>query len=369
MRYPLSRPSVPPKARDLVLDCFDRNWFSAGPMVKRLETLLAAELKVPAHHVVLTSSGTTALHLALAALGIKAGDEVIVPDLTYVATVNAVKYVGATPVLVDVDPRTWCLDPERVRESMTGRTRAIVPVHLYGQACDMDALTAMAEIAHEWDGVPVIEDAAEGFGGSLRGRALGTLGAVGCLSFYGNKLITTGEGGACIASTPALAAKLRSMGSMCNDPARRYYHTDVGFNYRMSDLQAALGIPQVENLDRTIRRRHQLFIRYRVRLGAHVSLPLPRPDSVFAPWLFTCELPAGVNRDHVMRDLANVGIETRPTFVPMHEMFGAPDWDDFPHTNRIAQQGISLPTYPELTDADVERICDALLYAVELARC
>src|ERR1043166_5146465 len=131
MRYPLARPSVPSRARDLLADCVDRNWFSSGPMVSRFEQLLAAKLDVPAQHVVTTTSGTTALHLALAAAGVKRGDEVIVPDLTYVATVNAVAYLGATPVLVDVDPQTWCLDPERVRENMTGRTRAIIPVHLY----------------------------------------------------------------------------------------------------------------------------------------------------------------------------------------------------------------------------------------------
>jgi perosamine synthetase len=332
-------------------------------MVKRFEHLLAEELDVEDDRVVTTTSGTTALHLALAALGIGPGDEVIVPDLTYIATVNAVKYVGATPVLVDVDPRTWCIDPERVAEAMTARTKAILPVHLYGQSCDMDAL---AEIARDWHGVPIVEDAAEGFCGTYHGRPFGTLGVIGCLSFFGNKLITTGEGGACVASTSTMAAKLRSLACMCNDPDRRYHHLGVGFNFRMSDLQAAVGIPQVEDLARTTRRRYQLFLRYRANLGRATILPTPMPNTVFAPWLFTCELPKHVNRDRVMAELAGDGIETRPTFVPMHEMFGAPDWDDFPNTNRISQQGISLPTYIDLTDADVDRICDALLFAMEM---
>jgi perosamine synthetase len=361
MRYPVSRPNIPVGAGALVLDCLRRNWVSAGLMVKEFERLLADTLDVDPARVVTTTSGTTALHLALVALGVGPGDEVLVPDLTYVATANAVLYTGARPVFVDVDPRTYCMDVERAERALTKRTKVVLPVHLYGQACDMRAVRSLY--------LPIIEDAAEGLFGTYLGERLGTISDVGCFSFFGNKLITTGEGGACVARDAKLAAHIRSLGGMCNDPNRRYNHLGLGFNYRMTDLQAAVGIPQLQDIYQTVGRRREIFGWYQARLKDAVTFPVALPRTQMAPWLVTCQLPADVNRDTVMALLTGDGIETRPTFVPMHEIYGAPDWDDFPVTNAISQQGISLPTYVGLSQDDVDIICDAFLYALVEARC
>lgn len=377
MKYPVGRPFIPREAEDLVLQCIRSNWVSAGPMVKRFELLLADILGVHHDRVVMTSSGTTALHLALAALGIGAGDEVIIPDLTYVATRNAVLYTGATPVAVDIDPTTYCIDVRRIPEVITRRTRAILPVHLYGLAADM---TAIANIAHEHN-LYVVEDAAEGFYGTYEGNRYGTLGDTACLSFFANKLVATGEGGACITRTRETALRVRSLAGMCNDPNRRYNHLGVGFNYRPTDLAAAIGIPQLETIASQVARRRQVFEWYQARLAGHVSWPRPLENTTLAPWLFTCELPANVSRDKVMTLMAAEGVETRPTFVPMHEQHphvtrtGYDRWGayvfppNFPVSDRVSRQGISLPTYVGLSEDDVDRIVDSFLFVMEEATC
>ena len=348
--YPVSQPSLSEVERNLLLEAFDSTRISSGPMVKRFEEDFAKRLMVK--HAVACTSGTTSLHLALLALGIGPNDEVIVPDLTYVASANAVVYTGARPVFVDIDPKTFTLDVRLTANAITERTRAIMPVHLYGQACDLTSLQKLAR----WRKLALIEDAAEALGGAWHGQALGTLGDIGCFSFFGNKVITTGEGGMAVTHDDTLAARLRHLREMATDPNRRYFHNGLGFNYRMTDLQAAIGVGQLARADELIAKRRAVCERYASILCYHVFVPSGTPPVTPAPWLFTVELPERFSRDRVAALLATRGIETRPTFVPMHEMFGCPDWDDFPISDRVSRQGLSLPTYPDLSMEDVDFI-------------
>jgi perosamine synthetase len=331
---------------------------SQGEMVRRFELALAAY--VGTRHAIATTSGTTALHLVLAALGIGPGDEVIVPDLSFVATANAVAYTGATPVLADVHPMSWCIDPLDVRRKLTPRTRAILPVHLYGVAADMHALFALALDHHLY----IIEDAAEGLGGSYAGRKMGSLGTAGTFSFYGNKVATCGEGGAICTDDEALYRRMYFLRGQALDPQRRYFHPELGFNYRMTELQAAVGVGQMMRLEEMLERRREIFALYHTRLCDHIgvvpSAPLTRP----APWVFTIHLNHGVSRDAMMTRLAERGIETRPGFVPMHDL---PMYrqQSYPVAARLAENIISLPTYPQLTDEDVHVISDEVCSAFE----
>jgi perosamine synthetase len=317
-------------------------------MVELFEKSFARYLQV--EHAIAVTSGTTALHLALAASGVGPGDEVLVPDLTYIATANAVAYTGATPVLVDVARDSWCISLEDAERHVSTRTRAILPVHLYGAPCDWDALVLFAR-RHD---LVIIEDAAEALGGSWDGRALGTLGDAGAFSFYGNKIMTTGEGGAVVTNDDSLARRLRHLRGMAQTEIR-YAHDMVGFNYRMTDLQAAVGVGQLQNLDAMIARRREIVEQYHCNVGYNGSVQPVRVNTSHAPWLFTFQIHA---RDLVMSRLQQRGIETRPTFVPLHRMpmFEGTD-EEYANASALGDHGISLPTFADMTDAQVEHVC------------
>jgi perosamine synthetase len=353
MRYPVSRPCIGLYERHHVYECLDRVSLSQGEKVRFFEQVLGEYLE--ARFVVATTSGTTALHLVLAALGLGPGDEVLVPDVTFVATANAVSYTGATPILVDVNTASWCINTGSARNKITKRTRAIIPVHLYGVACEMTEIMSLAE-AH---GLKVIEDAAEGLTGSFHNKMLGAIGDAGIYSFYGNKIITCGEGGAVSTNDEALYRRMYFLRGQALDPKRRYFHPEVGFNYRMTDVQAALGLGQLTHLRSMLLAREEVFAIYSERLREHGTIQSLPPYSVSAPWVFTLRLPSEVNRDGLMERLAERGIETRPGFVPLHRlpMFNHPD-TSYPVASRIADQLISLPTYADLKAEDVHTICD-----------
>jgi perosamine synthetase len=355
MRYPVSRPSLGGMEALLLDHTLQNNQLTAGPMVQEFERLLAGYLGV--QHAVAVCNGTAALHLALVATGIGPGDEVMVPDLTYVATANAVTYTGAKVVLVDVDPDTWCIDPAEVDRKQTSRTKAILPVHLYGAAAPMAVLKNM----RRWI---VIEDNAEGFGGAASGFKLGSWGDAATLSFYGNKIITTGEGGAVVTDSRRVADRVRSLRGHAMDPDWRYYHTETGFNYRMTDLQAAVGVGQMSRLEGMLERRRKVCAIYRDRLALWGSIPTNDDDVQQAPWLFTFapDERFRITRDSLAATLAVRGIETRPAFVPLHRMpmFGGDD-EEFPAACARGDRGISLPTYAELTESDVHLICDEVI--------
>lgn len=352
-KYPVSRPSIGAVERTMVNRVLDDNQLTYGPTTLAFEAALAEYLQVK--HVLACSSGTTALHLTLAALGIGPGDEVLVPDLTFVATANAVRYTGATVVLVDVDPKTWCMSTSDAERKMTERTKAVIPVHLYGVAADLRELGCVADLNQAW----LVEDAAEGLGGAYRGVPLGTFGAAGTYSFYGNKVLTTGEGGAVATDDGVLAARLFLLRGQAIHPHRRYYHPEVGFNYRITDLQSAVGLGQMAHLEEMLSERAFIFQGYGERLRYYGDTPTVRPDTIQAPWLFTF-LPHlhRQTRNELISVLAEQGIETRPTFVPLHRMpmYAAED-RAFPVASHIGDNGISLPTYPGLALSDVWNIC------------
>lgn len=353
MRYPCGNPSVTELEIQYVLGTLRAGRITQGMSVAHFEEALAEFLNIG--HVIVCSSGTSALHLALAALDIGPGDEVLVPDLTYVSTLNAVKYVGATPVLVDVEPSTWNIDADKASKKITKRTKAILPVHLYGVPCNMEEIHALADFHH----LEIVEDAAEGLGGDLHGHALGTLGTCGTFSFYANKIITTGEGGAVATSDDGVANRMRFLRGQAVSPSRRFWHAEIGFNYRLTDIQAAIGIAQMSRIKTFIQERKRVVKQYQDELAGSGMCFTKIPGT--APWMFTALLPKGAAVHRVEEALAGRGIEVRPIFVPMHRlpMYFAPE-DDFTVASMIESRGVSLPTYPELTNEDVKFITDSL---------
>jgi len=336
----------------MLQECIQNNQLTYGPMVSRFESIFAEILNV--RHAVMCSSGTTALHLALTVAGIKPGDEVLVPDMTFVATANAVKYCGAMPVLVDIDPDNWSLSLEDAARKITPRTKAVIPVHLYGNPVNMTMLMPWAK-AH---GLCVIEDAAEGLGGVWNGQYLGTYGEMGTFSFYGNKVLTTGEGGAVVCYDDDLARQLRKYRGQ-GQTSRRYFHDVVGFNYRMTDLQAAVGLGQIYALTGNLDKRLKVMRTY---FKAFEGSGMQTVQEAAAPWLFTLVLPDRLNRDWVMRELAYREIETRPAFVPLHRLPMYAESDrEFPVSCALGDRGLSLPTFPDLSLEDAQSIATQVL--------
>lgn len=353
--YPVGCPDLGSFEAAAVSAVIQTGRITHGPMVRRFESQLAERLAVG--HVVACSSGTTALHLACAALGLGPGDEVLVPDITYVASANAVTYTGAKPVLVDVLPGTWNIDLTAASFKVTSRTKAILPVHLYGVPCNMDEMRQFADFF----GLAVVEDAAEALGGDWNGKACGTFGECGTFSFYGNKIITTGEGGAVVTDDESLADRLRLLRGQGQTPNRQFWHECVGFNYRMTDLHAAVGVIQLSRFDEMLERRSSILRFYR-RLVGDVVTSFDWPGT--APWLFTGLLPEGVRYEDVAPRMLQRGIETRPVFVPLHRLpMYRQDDAVFPVASSIVERGISLPTHSQLTERDTMFI-SSVLYAV-----
>ena len=357
-KHHVSDPCLSMQEWQLVDRVMESGRITMGEAVRSFEQKFGKQLGV--EHAVSASSGTSALHLAMLAIGVKPGDEVIVPDLTFIATANAVSYCGATPVFVDVDA-TWGADVEAVRRAVTDKTVGIIAVHLYGAPCKIWDLMALANEHELW----LVEDAAEGFGGSLDNRALGTFGHAGVFSFYGNKVLTTAEGGMLVTDDPGLAARARLYRGQ-GQGATRYQHEVIGYNYRMSDLHAAVGLGQLEHISASLARRREIVQDYQSRLQGCLSGPIVA-EGLLAPWLYTGVLPAGVARSSFMDELAKQGIETRPTFVPLHDQpcYRRHDGGVFPNATRIGSRGVSLPTHPNLSDFDVEEIADVVLSTVQ----
>lgn len=358
---PVSHPVLDGNERRYVMECLETSWISAnGRFVPLFESAFAQYCGV--EHAVAVSSGTAALHLALLALGVKPGDEVIVPALTYVATANAVVYCGARPVFADSEPQTWNLDPSELERLITPRTRGIVAVHLYGHPADMDPILKIAS-RH---GLFVIEDAAQAHGAEYRGRRVGRFGSAAAFSFFGNKIITTGEGGMVVTEDGELAERMRWLRGQGMDPKRRYWFPIVGYNYRMTNLQAAVGLAQLERIDQRLEERRRIaqwYERHLAPLEDRVVLPRQQSWARHAFWLYSIVLgdTAPVERDEVMTRLEERGIETRPVFYPLHVL---PPYEEsrvrLPVAEQIANRGISLPTHPLLTEEDICYVAGAL---------
>jgi perosamine synthetase len=361
-RLPVMEPSLGGNELKYVSDCIASNWISSqGEYVKHFEQAFCDYLAVD--FALSTTSGTTALHLALVALGIGPGDEVIVPDLTFAASANTVIHCGAKPVLADVDRYTWTVDPVAIESKVTERTRAIMPVHLYGHPCNMDPIL---DIAARHD-LFIVEDAAEALGAEHKGRKVGTLGDVGCFSFYANKVITTGEGGMVVTSNPALYERMAILRDHGMSKERRYWHLYPGFNYRMTNLQAAIGLAQIERIADFLEYRRQVVDRYNQHLCEVDGIILP-PEAEWAKniyWLYSIvvdEQRASANRDHLATGLADYGIETRPFFYPLHVQppYQSDESNEYPVTSWLATRGLSLPTANNIRLEDVDRVCDAI---------
>jgi perosamine synthetase len=363
-RLPVASPDLGGSEERYVVDAIRSSWISStGPYVERFESEFASfcESRVS----ISVANGTVALHLALLALDVSPGDEVIVPSLTYVATANAVRYVGADPVFVDVDPDTWCLDPGAVAEAITPRTRGIIAVHLYGHPADMDAVNAIAHRHDLW----VVEDAAEAHGARYKGRPTGNLGTVGTFSFYGNKILTSGEGGALTVTDEELERRIRLYRGQGMDPRRRYFFPVIGYNYRLTNVACAILCAQLERWPEISERRGRVFAKYRELLSAVDGIGL-QPAAEWAtpaPWLFCITVDEGrfgVSRDQLAAALEAAAIETRPFFFPLHRLppyeHGPGAGRPLPVTDHLAQTGMNLPTFSRMTESDVERVVSAI---------
>jgi len=361
-RLPVMEPSLGGNELKYVSDCIASNWISSqGKYVTSFEE--AFRQYIGSEHALCVSSGTTALHLALAALGIGNGDEVIMPDLTFAATANVAIHLGAVPVLADVTRDTWTLDPAAIEQKITDRTRAIMPVHLYGHPCDMEPILAIAA-KHN---LAVIEDCAESLGARYQGRQTGTMGDAGCFSFFANKVITTGEGGMVTTASAELQKKMAILRDHGMSKEKRYWHLYPGYNYRMTNLQAAIGLAQMERIGDFLEHRARVVARYNERLGklAGIQLPPAAPWAYNIYWLYSIvidEAEAGIARDELAAKLAERGIETRPFFYPVHVQppYLAYAKGDFPVTEWLSARGLSLPTANDIRLEDVDRVCTAI---------
>lgn len=360
----VAQPKMAGNERKYVLDCLDSNWISSnGKYIGAFEESFAKFCGVK--HAIATNNGTTALHLALVALNLKPGDEVIIPTVTYVATANAVRYCGATPVLVDVCADTMNIAPSDIERRITSRTRGIIPVHLYGHPADMEAVNQIAQRHGLW----VVEDAAEAHGAEVLGNRVGGLSTCATFSFFGNKIITTGEGGMVTTNDDDLAARLRLYRGQGMDPKRRYWFPVVGYNYRMTNIQAAIGLGQMEGIEKALADRETLAGWYNDALESlqdKIVLPSQANWAKQVFWMYNIFLRDGEEhrRDDVMRRLDAMGIETRPVFYPMHVLPPYQEESSYPVADLWAQRGINLPTHQDLTRDDVERVVEGLRIAL-----
>lgn len=366
---PVNEPLLNGREKELLAECVDTGWISSdGPFVARFEQEFAAFLGVD--HGVAVSSGTAALETALFAAGIASGDEIIMPSFTIISCALAAFRLGATPVLVDAEPETWNMDVTQVECRVTSKTRAIMPVHIYGHPVDMDPILAIASKYN----LLVIEDAAEVHGAEYKGRKCGTIGNLAAFSFYANKIITTGEGGMVVTSDDGFAERARSYRNLCFRPEQRFLHYELGYNFRMTNLQAALGVAQMERITEFIDIKRRLAELYRAKLsripGIKFQTEQPWAKSVY--WMYSVELDEslGLDAQRVMTELTTRGIGTRPFFLGLHEQpalrnlgwFGD---EHFPVTERIARQGFYLPSGVTLTDNQVEFVVAELADVVE----
>lgn len=363
-RISVAQPKLAGNEKKYVLDCLETNWISSnGKYINAFEQEFAAFCGVK--HAIAANNGTTALHLALVALGLQPGDEVIVPTVTYIATANAVRYCSATPVLVDVSPDTMNIDPAAIEAKITPKTRGIIPVHLYGHPADMTRVNDIAQRHGLW----VLEDAAEAHGAEVEGKRVGGLGTCATFSFFGNKIITTGEGGMITTDDDELAAKLRLFRGQGMDPQRRYWFPVVGYNYRMTNIQAAIGLAQMEGVNQALSERERLAGWYNealAELQQDILLPVRQSWAKEVYWMYNIFLRDGdeQKRDAVMRSLDEAGIETRPVFYPMHVMPPYKEDGVYPVADLWAQRGINLPTHQDLTREDVQRVASSLKAAL-----
>ena len=368
MKLPIAKIEILDQDIQRVNEVLKSGWIMQGPRVEEFEQAVARFCEVP--HAIATSSGTTALHLALEAIGITAGDEVIVPSFSWIASANSIRYCNATPVFCDVDPETYNMSPEAVQSLVTSRTKAILIVHQFGMPCDLEGFAKIAQ-RHQ---IQLIEDAACAIGSLYRNEPIGNCRytRASCLSFHPRKVVTTGEGGMILTHDKDLAEKvksLRSHGMSVNPPSDSF--PNVGYNYRMTDMQAALGIGQIHRLPSTIQKRRLLAQMYHKFLSKHSDILLPRePDGVqsnFQSYMIRFKGPVAAKRDHIAAGLANLGIASRKSIAPIHQQpcYASANHVELPQTDRLFLEGLVLPLFGEMDEKSVHYVCEGLAQVVK----
>jgi len=361
---PVAEPLIGDKELEYVIDCIKSGWVSSiGEYITQFENEFSKYCGTK--YGVSCSNGTTALHLALATLGIGKGDDVIVPTLTFIATANAVTYTGAKPIFVDSELYTWNIDPEKIEEKITKNTKAIIPVHLYGHPCNMDTIMDIAKDRNLY----VIEDSAEAHGAEYKRKKVGSIGDMGCFSFYGNKIITTGEGGMIVTNNEEIAEKAKFLRDHAMSKEKRYWHDHIGFNYRITNLQAALGVAQLKKLDAFVEKKRLIAKWYAKGLKELEERGLIKlhPEMKWAKcvyWMYSILIgdETKVNMDKLMRKLEEKEIETRPFFYPIHKM---PPYEEYNHlelpiAEELSRKGINLPSSVKLKKEQIEYICSCV---------
>ena len=362
-KLPISNITLEGNELRYVTEAVKSSWISSsGKFITQFETKFSKFCLT--EHAVATSNGTTALHLALEALNIGKGDEVIIPTLTFAATANAVIHAGASPVFVDCLKNHWNMDPDKIALAITSKTKAIIPVHLYGHPCEMSRIM---NIANKYN-LYVIEDCAEATGAIVNGKKVGSIGNIGCYSFYGNKIITTGEGGMCTTNDTDLYEKMKVLRDHGMDKSKRYWHNEIGYNYRMTNISAAIGVAQMEQISVFLNKRQMLKIQYdkSINFNSNLLKPINSLYGKDVDWFYCLILSptSKINRDKLINELSKVGIDSRPFFYPIHMMPPYHKFNkntvDFCNAETFGKYGLNLPLYPSLTEENVKFISNEI---------
>ncbi|MFH1457247.1 MAG: DegT/DnrJ/EryC1/StrS family aminotransferase [Patescibacteria group bacterium] len=364
MKVPVNEPVISEEAKKNIYEAVETGWISsAGKFVEEFEKKFADYLDIK--HAITTNNGTTALHTALLSLDIKKGDEVIVPAFTMISSIFSIIYTGAKPVFVDCELETYNIDPTKIEEKITRNTKAIMPVHIYGHSCDMDPILKIAKKHNLF----VIEDAAEVHGGEYKDKKCGTMGDIACFSFYGNKIITTGEGGMVVTNDDKLADKARRIKDLYHSEKKRFIHEDIGYNYRMTNMQAAIGCGELRHIDEYIDKKNWMANLYAKKLKQikGIKLPITKPEVKNVYWMYSILIDKkkfGTNRDNLRKKLKDVGVDTRdffysPTDQPLlKKMFK--NFGKFPNTDYIANRGLYLPSGLAITEEQINYACQQI---------
>jgi perosamine synthetase len=356
---PVYKPSITELEKQYVNDCLDSSWVSSkGKYVNTFEKLFAKKTEVDYSTTV--CNGTVALHLALLALGIGPGDEVIVPTFTYIASVNSIVYCGATPVFVDSLEKTWQINPEDILNKISSKTKAIMIVHLYGQSCDMDRICKIAKD----NNIFLIEDCAEGFGTYYKGKHVGSFGDISTYSFFGNKTITAGEGGMVVTNNETLYRRAVHLKGQGLAEHRQYWHDVVGYNYRMTNIACAIGQAQLERSDELLLKKRKIAQYYNNAFeGTHVQTHKEQPDTIHSYWMNSVILNCNQEQRDEFRDyLSSKGIDTRPLFYPVHTMpMYSKKYEMHKVAEDISRRGFNIPSYPDLSEDELNYIIDTIL--------
>lgn len=356
-RYPVYQPSLSGNEKKYVNECLDSTWISSkGKFINEFEKSFAEYIDID--YAVGVSNGTVAIHLALVALGIGEGDEVIVPTFTYIASANPIVQVGAKPVFVDSKKDTWQMDPGDIKKKITAKTKAIMVVHLYGHSCEMEAIMKIAKENNLF----VIEDCAEAIGSKYKGKHVGTFGDVATFSFFGNKTITCGEGGMVVTNDATIYDRLVHFKGQGLAKYREYWHDTIGFNYRMTNIQAAIGLAQLEQVETFLAKKQQIAKWYQEGLkNVPLEFHKETEDVSHSYWMCSILVKKPQIRDELREYMKESGIETRPTFYPVHTMpMYAKKYQQNKVAEDLASRGINLPSYPGLEKSDIDFICKSI---------